>query len=422
MSLMPTGLNQMAPAPGAPAGAFWGTPFHSATAAHNKTTWWYAWDKYVIPDAYTDMPSELRAIRGAAALIDMSPLPKMEIAGPEAHRLVNRLMTRDLSAIAVGQAMYAPWCNEHGLLIGDGLVFRSEEQRFIISGEASHAWFAANATGLDVQVRDVSDEFGVLSLQGPRAFDVLAAATGRDWSALKFSAMARARIADVDLFVARQGFTGERGFELWVPRDGGAAVWNVVYEAGEKFGIRPAGEYAVDVARVEAGLILVSADYTGAGPDQRCAHVQVAADLTVTPYQAGLGKFVDLGRDFVGRDALAREQGGPQNGRRLVGLRYDAAEILRLAAANSALGTALSRVYWGSMTAWKDGAVVGRASSLCFSPTLRRAISFGFLPGDLAEPGASVDVEMKDDSGTGIGLVCAEVTRLPFVELKRSSG
>lgn len=401
-------------------GAFLGTPFHAATAVHNKTTWWYAWDKYVIPDVYSEMPSELRAIRQAAALIDMSPLPKMEIAGRDAAQLVDRLMTRDLSGIQVGQAMYTPWCNEHGLLIGDGLVFRSEERRFIVSGESSHAWFAAKAGGLDVAIRDVSDDLGVLSLQGPRAFDVLAAATGRDWSSLKFSTMAPARIGGVDLLVARQGFTGERGFELWVPRAGGARVWHAVHEAGRAFGIRPAGEYAVDVARVEAGLILVSADYTGAGPDQRCAHVEVAADLTVTPYEAGLGKFVDLGRDFVGRDSLLQERDGVRSGRRLVGLTYDAAEIVRLAAVHSALGTALSRVYWGSMTARKDGAIVGRASSLCFSPTLRRAISFGFVSAGLAQPGTSIDIEMKDDTGTGIGLVRAEVASLPFIELRRS--
>jgi aminomethyltransferase len=411
----------LTPAARAPEGGFAGTPFHAATAAHNRTTWWYAWDRYVIPDVYTDMPSELRAIREAAALIDMSPLPKMEIAGHDAHRLVNRLMTRDLSAIAVGQAMYAAWCDEHGLLVGDGLVFRVEEQRFIVSGEASHAWFAAHAGGLDVALRNVSDDFGILSLQGPRAFDVLAAATGRDWSGLKFSTMAQTEIAGVELFVARQGFTGERGFELWVPREGGAAVWNAVHAAGEKLGVRPAGEYAVDVARIEAGLLLVSADYTGAGPDQRCAHVEVAADLTVTPFEAGLGKFVDLGRDFVGSDALAQQKQNPRSDRRFVGLRYDAGQILRLAAERSALGTALSRVYWGSMTAWKDGAVVGRASSLCFSPTLRQAISFGFLSGAQAEAGTRLEVALKDDTGTGLGLVDAEVVPLPFVNIRRSA-
>ncbi len=122
-----------------------GTPFHAATSVEMRTTWWYQWDKYIVPDVYTSMPQELAAIRNAVAMIDMSPLPKMELRGPDAHRLVDRLMTRDMTRLAVDHVMYAPWCNRDGLLVGDGLVFRLADDWFIVSGETSHAWFASQA-------------------------------------------------------------------------------------------------------------------------------------------------------------------------------------------------------------------------------------------------------------------------------------
>ncbi|BBD37468.1 glycine cleavage system T protein (aminomethyltransferase) [Aminobacter sp. Y103A] len=402
-----------------------GTPFHAATSAEMRTTWWYQWDKYIVPDVYTSMPQELAAIRNAVAMIDMSPLPKMELRGPDAHRLVDRLMTRDMTRLAVDHVMYAPWCNRDGLLVGDGLVFRLADDWFIVSGETSHAWFASQAGGLQVTIRNASDDYGILSLQGPRAFDLMQAATGRDWSGLKFSQIGRAVIAGHDILVARQGFTGELGFELWVPRAAGAAVWRELKAVGQPFGVLPAGEYAVDVARIEAGLILVSADYNGAGPDPRTARVDVTDELNITPIEAGLGRLIDFGSDFVGKQALQAAAAEP--GRRFVGLHYDASAIVTAAAENSAYGTALSRVYWGSMPIFHKGTShagkpVGRASSLAFSPTLKRAISFAFLPAELSSPGTVVDVELKDDDGAAIGRVTATVVSLPFIEIRRSKG
>ncbi|MGS1097106.1 aminomethyltransferase family protein (plasmid) [Aquamicrobium terrae] len=399
-----------------------GTPFHAASSAEVRTTWWYAWDKYIVPDVYTSMPRELAAIRNAVAMIDMSPLPKMELRGPDAHRLVDHLMTRDMKRLEVDHVMYTPWCNCDGLLVGDGLVFRLADDWFIVSGETGHAWFASQAVDLQVEIRNVSDDYGILSLQGPRAFDLMKAATGRDWSDLKFSQIGRATIAGHDILVARQGFTGELGFELWVPKASGAAVWRNFQSVGQPFGVMPAGEYAVDVARIEAGLILVSADYNGAGPDPRTARVDVTVDLNITPIEAGLGRLVDFGSDFVGKQVLQAAAASSETGRRFVGLQYDTQEIVAAAAERSAYGTALSRVFWGSMPAFHAGQPVGRASSLAFSPTLKRAISFGFLPAELSSPGSVVDVELKDDEGASIGMVAATVVSLPFIEIRRSKG
>ena len=165
-----------------------GTPFHASTSALNQTTWWYGWGPYIIPDVYTAMPEELDAIRNGVALIDMSPLPKVQLSGRGAVVLADRLVTRDLSKLAVGQVLYTPWCDENGYLIGDGLVFRLEADRCIISGELSFPWIQRHAGGLDVEIADVMDQVGVLSLQGPRSRPVLEEATSESWSDLGFFA------------------------------------------------------------------------------------------------------------------------------------------------------------------------------------------------------------------------------------------
>ncbi|MER8479246.1 aminomethyltransferase family protein [Mesorhizobium sp. M1163] len=397
-----------------------GTPFHEATSSEMRTPWWFAWDKYIVPDVYTSMPRELAAIRNAVAMIDMSPIAKMEVRGPDAHELIDRLMTRDMRRLEVNQVMYTPWCNHDGLIVGDGLVFRLAADRFMISGGSSHAWFASNADGLQVEIRSASDDYGILSLQGPKSFDLMGAATGQDWSGLKFSQIGRANVAGVDVFVARQGFTGERGFELWVPKNGGVAVWRHLQTAGQLLGVVCAGEYAVEVARIEAGLILISSDYDAADVDQATARVDAADDRHITPFEAGLGRLVNLDSDFVGRDALKAANASDEPKRCFVGLRYDAGELLRIAAEKSACGTALSRVFWGSMRAFKDGELVGRASSLAYSATLRQAISFGFVPERLSSAGSTIEVELTDDEGAVLDMVRATIVPLPFVEIKRS--
>lgn len=192
-----------------------GTPLHASMSALNQTTWWYGWGPYIIPDVYTAMPEELDAIRNGVALIDMSPLPKAQLSGSGAVVLADRLVTRDLSKLAVGQVLYTPWCDENGYLIGDGLVFRLEADRCIISGELSFPWIQRHAGGLDVEIADVMDQVGVLSLQGPRSRPVLEEATSESWSDLGFSRIRHTRIANTDVTVARQGFTGEHGYELW---------------------------------------------------------------------------------------------------------------------------------------------------------------------------------------------------------------
>lgn len=395
-----------------------GSPFHQQTASLNQTTWWYGWNGYVIPDVYTDPVNELRTLRQAATVIDMSPLPKFEISGPDAPRLINYLSTRNVTKLDVNQIYYTPLCNELGKLIADGLLFRIAEYTYRLSLDNCYLWLTQHARGYDVQVKDITAAFGLLALQGPKTCRVLEAATGQDWSDLPFSRRRVASIGGANVDLARQGFTGERGYELWVRAEDGPIVWETIWEAGRHFGLQPAGEYAIDIARVEAGLIVISADYTGAGPDPRCADVPVSDDNFASPFEMGLGRFVDFGGgDFIGKSALREEyiRGAP---RHLTGLEINWPEIAT-AYTDRALPPDVSpRVRWDALPVVADGRHVGRATSITWSPTIKKMIGFGCLEVSLTKIGAELEIQWP--VAGEICMVRATVVDLPFISLKRA--
>jgi aminomethyltransferase len=398
------------------------TPFHAGTSALNQTTWWYGWGRYILPDVYSNMPEEMRAIRHAAAAIDMSPLPKVQLSGPDAMPLADRLVTRDLSNLAVQQVYYTPWVNDDGHLIGDGLVFRTAEDRLLISGELSLSWIRRQAVGLNVRIDDVVDRIGVLSLQGPKSRAVLEKASGENCSDLGFSRIRHMRIAGAQVMVARQGFTGELGYELWVQREDGAQVWGAVMNAGGESGIRPAGEYAIDIARIEAGLLLVSAEYTGVTWDERCANVTIDPRNLATPYEVGLGRFVDLGKaEFCGRAALEAEHKGARTPRKFVGLTVAPDRVAELLLQQGRAPNVSPRVRWDAMPVRKNGHLVGRATSMTWSPELRKIIGFGCLSNEAAAGGSELQIDWSDEWGSPLGAVRAHVVDTPFVKLRRST-
>lgn len=406
-----------------PADALRGTPFHRGTVARMASTWWFGWGGYVVPDVYTDPVSELRAIRGAVSMNEMSPIPKIEVRGAEAAACVDYLITRDASRMEVGHAWYTPWCTHDGKVVADGIVFRFEPDRFVFSGDRCETFFRKEAVGLDVEVADVTDDHGILAVQGPRSRDVLEAVTGESWEDLRFSRFRPAVIDGVPVTVARQGFTGELGFELWVERSGGERVWGAVASAGAPFGIQPAGEYAIDIARVEAGLILISADYTGAGPDAPSADVAPNPEDFVTPYELGLGHCVKLDKaaDFIGRDALAAEHRRGR-GRCVVGLTFDVEGIVQLFLDAGLSPDVSPRVRWDHLSLRAGGDVVGRASSVTWSPTTSRLIGFGLVPVELSGAGTELTVEWADFWGRELGESAAEVCEYPFIDLERETG
>jgi len=396
-----------------------GTPFHNSTAARMNSTWWFGWGGYVVPDVYTDLYTELGAIRNGVSMNEMSPIPKTEIVGPDAERFIERLLPRNISALQVGCAWYTPCCNEEGKVVADGIIFRFGENHYVFSADNCTKYIKDMSDTYDVTVANVTDEYGILALQGPRSQAVLADSTSVDCSDLRFGEVRKTEIAGVGVKVARQGFTGELGFEIWVDRSDSETVWEAVAASGESFGVQPAGEYAIDVARVEAGLLLISAEYTGAEIEEPSADSPPNPIDHVTPYELNLGHCVKLGKeaDFIGRAALTAElEAGPR--RRLVGLEFDAESIVGLSLKNGCSADISPRVRWDHLNLRYAGEIVGRASSVTWSPTTSKLIGFGLVPAELANPGTELCVDWADYWGSPVGSAPVSTCAYPFIKMK----
>lgn len=392
-----------------------GTAFHPRTSALNTKMAWGEWAGYWAAAVYHDFHDiEYNAIRQFAALFDTSPLYKFLITGPDAARLVDRVIVRDVSKLAVGRVFYTCWCDDDGKVLDDGNVARLAEDRFFLTAaDQTLRWLQMNAAGLDVEIADVSEDVAGLALQGPRSRDVLERATGQDWKDVRYFGHRRTEIAGVEVDVTRTGYTGDLGYEIWVPVEGALAVWDAVWEAGQDHQIRPVGVRALDVARVEAGLIMVDVEYTSA----RHA-TSTAPEEFYSPFELGFGRFVDLGKaNFVGKRALEAEQaaGGPK--RRLVGLQVDWPSIERLFARHGLAPVASPFVQRDPVPLYRRGRQVGRATSVTWGITIKKMVGFGSVPPELATPGERLEIEWSVEGERGT--VPATVVELPFLDLPR---
>ncbi len=390
-----------------------GTGFHPRTSRLNAKMAWGEWSGYFAAAVYADFHDiEYNAIREQAALIDVSPLYKYVVSGPDAAALADRVSTRDIGKLRVDRVFYSAWCNEDGQVVDDGTITRrSPNEFFWTAADPTYRWFRLNAHDLDVEIRDVSEEISGLALQGPRSRAILEAVTRRDWADVRYYSHRRTEIDGVDLSITRTGYTGDLGYELWVPSETAVDVWDAVWEAGEAHGIRPAGIRALDVARVEAGLILIEVDYTS-------ARHAVSHEQMYSPFEIGLGRLVDFGKpSFVGRHALELEQrrGGPP--RRLVGLELDWSGIEAMFARHGLPPMVSPIVNRDPVPVYRDGRQVGRATSLTWGPTIKRMVGFGSVPPELSRPGTRVSVEWSVEGERGT--VGATVVEVPFLDLER---
>ncbi|HET9672541.1 MAG TPA: aminomethyltransferase family protein [Actinomycetota bacterium] len=391
-----------------------GTAFFERERSLNQKLAWGDWSGYHAAAVYADFVDiEYNAIREAAAVIDVTPLSKYEVSGHDAAVLLDRVMTRDIGAMGVDHVLYTPWCDEDGKVIDDGTVTRLADDRFrVTAADPSYRWFALNASGLDVAISDVSEPLAALALQGRLSREVLEAASGEGWSELRYFRRRPTSIAGVEVDVTRTGYTGDRGYELWIPREGALTVWDRLFDAGQAYGIRPAGIQALDIARVEAGLILIEAEYTS-------ARHAFAPELKYSPFEIGLGRLVALGKTvpFVGRRALLAERaaGGPE--RRLVGLHLDWEAIDAMYARHGLAPTISPLVHRDPVPVTQGGVQVGRATSVAWGPTIKRMVGFGSVRKDLSGLGTRVSVEWTVEGERGA--VGASVARMPFLDLDR---
>ncbi len=234
-----------------------GTPFHKRTLPLCESLNYREWSGYYTVSAYeTHHEHEYNAIRNAAALIDISPLFKYRVTGKDATRLVDRVITRDMNKVSVGQVIYTPWCDEQGKVIDDGTVSRLETNLYRwTAADPSLRWFTQNAMGLDVNVEDISESVAALALQGPTSGRLLKSlAEDADIENLKYFRVTKGIVAGVPVEISRTGYTGDLGYEIWVEAEQALIVWDALVEAGRIFDLKPAGMLALDVARIEAGF------------------------------------------------------------------------------------------------------------------------------------------------------------------------
>jgi aminomethyltransferase len=391
-----------------------GTAFHPRTAAHNRKMQWREWSGYFAASVYADFHDiEYNAIREQAALIDVSPLYKYEIQGRDAEQLVDRVITRDATKLKVGQIYYTPWCDEAGKVVDDGTIQRFGGTRFRwTAADPQYRWLQLNAAGLEVEIEDISESTAALALQGPLSRSVLEAAGGESFADLRYFRRRPATVAGIPIDVSRTGYTGDLGYELWVKSEDALDLWDAIVAAGKPFGIRPAGMIALDIVRLEAGLILLEVDYTS-------ARLAMNSDQAYSPGEIGLGKLVDFDKgDFVGRRALLEERriGGPR--RRLVGLEISWPDIDAMYRAQGLPPSAPAVVDRSAIPLYDaNGRPVGRITSHGWSPMLKKPIALASVPAALERPGTHLQAEWTVQARRG--RVGATVVETPFLDLAR---
>jgi aminomethyltransferase len=391
-----------------------GSPFDQRALSLNVKRQWREWSGRFASSAYAAHHDiEYNAIRNAAAQNDVSPLFKYRVGGPGAVRLVDRVITRDATKIRPGQVVYSAWCDEHGKVVDDGTIARLDDDSFRwTAADAQLRWLRLNSRGLDVSIEDVTDSIAALALQGPLARNVLETVTGASFGDLRYYRRRAARFGRTAIDVSRTGYTGDLGYELWVDARKATALWDAVMKAGQPFGIRAAGMLALDVARIEAGLILLEVDYTSA------RHALIP-EQNYSPYEIGLGRLVALEKDtqFVGRAALRREAAAGGPGRRLVGLELDWDDLERLYAGQG-LSPALSAQAWRThVPLYAGGRQIGRATSGTWSPILKKNLALGSVASAFEAQGSRLQVEWTVEGRRG--RVGATVVQLPFYDPPR---
>jgi aminomethyltransferase len=294
------------------------TPFHARARALSQLDSFIPWAGYTTVDVFTNAEQEYFSVRNASSLYDLTPMVKYRIAGRDASRFLNRLVTRDIGKVKPGKVAYVVWCDDSGMLIDDGTVFCIGPNEYrICTAERQMDWFAASAIGFDVQISEVTEEVAALAVQGPTSCALLKAIGLAGVERLKpfehgqFSMPGST--APVTMMVSRTGFTGDLGYELWMnPADAGH-VWDALMRHGSTRGVRPIGSRALNMVRIEAGFVLPNVDFVSAAHTLRIGTER-------SPLELGLGWLVDFNKGhFTGRRALVAEyKRGPL--RQLVGL------------------------------------------------------------------------------------------------------
>ena len=391
------------------------TPFHARTSALCASQNWQEWSGFLSANSYeVDHMSEYNAVRTTCGLFDVSPLFKYHLRGRDAARLLDRIVTRDISKCRVGQVIYTAWCDDDGKIIDDGTVARLADDFFRLTAAIPTLdWLEDNAFGLEVAIEDTSERFAALALQGPTSRDLLQQLTGADLAGLRYYRLVEDKVAGAPAQLSRTGYTGDLGYEIFLEPGDAETVWDALLDAGGSYGLRPAGNIALDVARIEAGLLLIDVDFVSS--KKTPFEVQKS-----TPFELGLGWMVKLQKDgFVGRDALQREKARGAVWT-TVGLVIDV-DALEKAYAGFGMPLHLPYTSWnGAAPVYADAdrrKHVGKATSGTWSPILKNYVVIARVKVQHGAPGSRVFVE-ETIEGQRFA-VPAEVVKMPFFDPAR---
>jgi aminomethyltransferase len=391
-----------------------GTAFHERTFPLCHSLNYREWSGYYTVSVYeVHHEHEYNAIRNACAMIDITPLYKYLVTGKDATKLVNRVITRDINKVKVGQVIYCCWCDEDGKVIDDGTISRLGENVYRwTAADPSLRWFKQNGLNMDVQIEDISEKTAALALQGPTSGQLLKVAAEADIANLKYFRVTRGKINGIPVDISRTGYTGDLGYEIWVPWQDAVKVWDALMTKGKQFDIHAAGMLALDVARVEAGLLLIEVDYTS-------SKKALIPSQKFSPYELGFGKMVHLDKEnFVGKTALQRDE---KNGvpRQLVGLEVDWVEVEEQHDKFGLTPAAPAQASRAAVPVYQGSRQVGKATTTTFSPLLKKLIALASVESGSSKPGTKLQMELTIEARRL--KTTATVVKLPFFNPARKT-
>ena len=351
------------------------TPFHEPIERLMHGQGWVRWMGFQSPAFFDSEQSEYFAIRHGASVYDVSPLIKYSIRGRDAARFVDFLVTRDMTKVKPLQVAYTAWCEDDGKMIEEGTVFRLAENDFILNAALHQLhWLGEAAYGFDVAIEEVTDRLCGLSLQGPTSRDILAAFGIAGIEKLPHFGIRETTVDGHWLRIDRAGYTGDLGYEIWVEPKDALWLWETLFRLGERYKIAPIGSLAVDMARIEAGFILVDIDYIGALHAVRPTQRQ-------SPIEAGIGWVVGFKKQayFAGKRALMKEKADGSSRHILTGIEIEGRK------------PAPGAFLYADREARVE---IGLTTSALWSPTLKKNIAFAQVPPAYAAPGRQMWIEI----------------------------
>ncbi len=388
------------------------TPFYSRTSALCESHSWQEWSGYLSANMYElEHTHEYFAIRAAAGLLDVSPLYKYHIHGPDAFKLVNRVVTRNVAKCQIGQVLYTPWCDEEGKIVDDGTLARLEDNFFRLTAAIpTFHWLSDNAVGLDVNIEDVTDSLAALALQGPTSRDILNSISEVNLTNLKFFRLTKTKLKGIPVTITRTGYTGDLGYEIWANPDDAEKLWDIMIEAGTPYRMKPVGNYALDMTRIEAGLLLIDVDFHSS------KHVMFNIQKS-TPYELGLGWTVHLKKPyFVGQDALQAEKArGPAWA--TVGLDIDLPSLEKIFQSFSMPMILPVETWFDPVPVYANRQQIGKATCGMWSPVLKKYIALARIKPRYAKPGTQVNMEVTIEAHRHQAK--AKVVKTPFFDPPR---